>query len=301
MPVTIAAPRLLAGGAQSANAVYATLTSVIAGHAQATETYTFYEVVDAWLGPWGQRGYPIAYGKKYNILFSQNPRLQGNAQARHWVWRTGILLQEALRDYLVDRVRAGTIQTLTEPELRAAAFASHPLAYDRGGLAMVMLVAPELIPVIATIPGAEFSPTSENFGPTVRQAFVTANLVGPEMAGNSLGAMALPAHTGIFSRAAQLDRRAMLDEINLGRELGSLRQSISRGEVDYLPALDALIRSLNARQFPDQQFARLAREVILAAEQRRLQLQEYYRNALSDSPEIEARVRARFPNLLRPR
>src|SRR3954447_10705244 len=77
------------------------LTSVIAGHVNALTTYQFYEEIDNWLGPWGNTGYPIAYGKFYNVAFSTNPKLDNNAQARQWVWKTTILLQEALRDYLV--------------------------------------------------------------------------------------------------------------------------------------------------------------------------------------------------------
>ena len=30
--------------------------------------WTFYEQIDKYLGPWGEQGYPIAYGKKYCIL-----------------------------------------------------------------------------------------------------------------------------------------------------------------------------------------------------------------------------------------
>ena len=121
---------------------------------QATTTYRFYEELDFWLGPWGQNGYPIAYGKFYNVLFTTNPKLDSNAQARQWVWQTTIFLQEALRDFAVSTVRDGSIRTLTEARLRQAAFDSHPSAYDRGGLAMVALTAPEMIRVIATIPSA---------------------------------------------------------------------------------------------------------------------------------------------------
>jgi hypothetical protein len=51
------------------------LTSIIAGHPGANYTYTFYEEIDRYLGPWGKDGYPIAYGKRYNILFTTDNRL----------------------------------------------------------------------------------------------------------------------------------------------------------------------------------------------------------------------------------
>lgn len=128
---------------------------MIAGHAQATATYRLYEEIDVWLGPWGQQGYPIAYGKFYNVAFTTNEKLMANPKARDWVWRTTILLQEALRNYVVGRIRDCTLPAITEVELRRAAFESHPAAYDMGGLAMLTLVAPELVPVIATIPSRE--------------------------------------------------------------------------------------------------------------------------------------------------
>ena len=56
--------------------VRAELTSVIAGHPRATTTYRFYEELNAWLGPWGRRGYPIGYGKAYNVAFNSNPLLK---------------------------------------------------------------------------------------------------------------------------------------------------------------------------------------------------------------------------------
>jgi len=52
----------------------------------AATTYQFYEEVDYWLGPWGTAGYPIGYGKKYNILFSTNPPLNRDLKhGRPWV------------------------------------------------------------------------------------------------------------------------------------------------------------------------------------------------------------------------
>lgn len=48
------------------------LTSIIAGHPGAKHTYTFYEEIDKYLGPWGVDGYPIGYGKRYNIRFTSD-------------------------------------------------------------------------------------------------------------------------------------------------------------------------------------------------------------------------------------
>lgn len=152
-----------------AGRVHTLLDSVIAYRPAATTTYLFYEEIDAWLGPWGMAGYPIGYGKKYNNLFTTNPPLNRDMIGRDWVRNTTILLQEAIRDYIVLRVRSGTIGSLTETELRDAAFDSHPDAYLKGGLLGVIEHSPELLFVILTIPIEEFSPFNPNFQRTINQ------------------------------------------------------------------------------------------------------------------------------------
>jgi len=300
MSLSLPPKALIRCGEQTAKYVHDQLTSVIAGHPQATTTYRFYEEVDNWLGPWGKGGYPIGYGKFYNIAFSGNQKLMANDSTKKWVWRTTILLQEALRDYIVKSILDCSLATLTEAKLRQAAFDSHPRAYDRGGLAMVILIAPELIPVIATIPGAEFSPTSINFGATIKQVFVTIGLVVPKVAGGVLAAFAGPAHTGVLTRAVRQDQQHLLNEMAISRELGRLKYLINQGKLDHIPLLNQTITQLNARQFPDQGFARLAREVILAAQVRKRQLVRKYNELLNQSPEVRNRMNQIFPNILGP-
>ena len=280
--------------------VHEQLTSVIAGHPQATTTFRFYEEIDSWLGPWGQNGYPIGYGKFYNIAFSNNLNLMANVTTKQWVWRTTIFLQEALRDYIVKRIRDGSFPTLTESQLRQAAFDSHPQVYDRAGLATVVLVAPELIPIIATIPAAEFSPTAPNFSATVKQVFVSLELVVPKVMGGLLASAAGPAHTGVLSRAARQDQQRFFHQMAISRELGRLKVLVNQGKLDHIPWLNQTIAQLNARQFPDQGFARLAREAIQAAQARKRQLLHNYNSLLNQSPEVRNRINQTFPNLLSP-
>lgn len=181
MPLELPPKALLRCDTENAHVVHRALTEVIAERPRATTTYQFYEDVDAWLGPWGRKGYPIGYGKFYNIAFTTSRQLMADETTREWVRRTTILLQEALRDFVVAKVRDGSLPSLTEPELRRAAFASHPRAYDQAGLARVALVAPELLVVIATIPRAEFHPDSADFQATVEQVGETFELVAPEV------------------------------------------------------------------------------------------------------------------------
>lgn len=261
------------------------LTAHMAGHAMAVTTYTFYEVIDDYLGPWGERGYPLAYGKHYNVLFSTNRQLMGHPVASAWVWRTTILLQQALVDFIVGRYRAGTLGRLTEAEFRTAAFASHPRAYTQGGLDVVALVAPELIPVIASIPGVEFLPTSENFGESLTQVAVTASMVAPRMLGNLLAA-AVPAHSGMLRIAVQRDQRRLLAELQLNRYLIQLRGAIVNGELNNIQVLNQVTHQLLGHEFPDQGMARVAREVIQVANQRKVALAQEYAAAIRSNPRL---------------
>lgn len=181
MDVLLPSPSTLSLGEQSAREVYNQLTSVIVGQPGAQSVYHFYEVLEDWLGPWGMHGYPLGYGKHYSMAFFNNASLMSNPAGKEWVCRTAVLLQEALRDYIVFRVRNGTIATLSEQQLRKAAFDSHPRAYVNGGLANVALKALWLIWIILTIPAREFLPASPNFPATYKQLIYTLGLVMPRL------------------------------------------------------------------------------------------------------------------------
>jgi hypothetical protein len=280
---------------ENVRALEAGLTSAVAGHPQSIEPWTFYEELDQFLGPWGNKGYPIAYGKFYCVAFYTNEKLMANAQTAEWVRRTTIALQEPLRDFVVARFKTGTLIKLTESELRQYAFSIHSAAYDSGGLALVTIVAPELIPVIGTIPAAEFDPRSDNFAPTVKQVFVTLGLIAPRIAGISLGALAGPAHTGVFRRAVQMDQNRMLREQALVKNLNYLRLSIKRGGADDMNALNAITERLNATEFPDQGFASLARQIINEANERKRYVAQTYRALLKSRPDFREQLDAAEP------
>ena len=263
------------------------LTAHVAGHALAVNTYTFYEVIDRYLGPWGSRGYPIAYGKRYNVLFSTNRTLMAHPVASAWVWKTTILLQKALVDFIVARYDAGTLGRLTEAELRAAAFDSHPLAYTEGGLAMVTLVAPELVPEIAKIPSAEFNPASENFGASVEQVITTGGMVVPRMLGDLIAA-AMPAHSRSLRVAAEHDRQGFLAEIQLNRYLIRIKQAIVDGELNNIRILNQVTRQLIGQEFPNQDLSRVAREVIKLADRRKAELARRYAAEIEKNPKSKA-------------
>jgi len=306
-------PRIIGYDDSTQKIVYDALTSVIAGQTKAVTTYRFYEELDEWLGPWGEDGYPIAYGKFSNIAFTSNKKLLSNEATRDWLWKTTILLQEALRDYVVQRVKNRTLGSLTESQLRAAAFESHAKAYTEAGLSRVIMVAPEMLPIIALIPRKEFNPTSPNFGPTVKQTLETIVAVVPELPARAtipLGLAAFPAHSGLLQNAVRSDQQKRLTEQRLTVQLGQLHHAIVKGEVDDIPTLQDLVARLRLLiRFPtqtsirlsDEGFVRQARQVLSAAEERQALIRATYKELLSEAPKpIREEFETRFGGLLIP-
>ena len=85
MPLTL--PKLSSLSPANAFTVGKQLLTVVAFRPGAQTTYQFYEEIDAWLGPWGPNGYPIGYGRKYNIAFTTDPILNSGRfpVARNWI------------------------------------------------------------------------------------------------------------------------------------------------------------------------------------------------------------------------
>lgn len=269
------------------------LTSIIAGHPGATHTYTFYEEIDKYLGPWGEDGYPIGYGKKYNILFTTDHYLRTNTNVQNWVWKTTIKLQEELRDFIVQAYRENKLNpdrypsSLLKKDLKEAAFKSHSKAYVSGGLTIVAMLAPNMTNHILQIAGAEFSPLSPNFMASVQQVLDTIEKVIPEMSGVAMATLAGPAHTRSLQYAHQMDmmntawgKKQVIDALN------RLKGAIGRRELDAPPILDEIIRRLNAREFPDMGTAKLAREVIRAAQTRKNALSYTYGIEVANDPSL---------------
>lgn len=159
-----------------ADAVFKELDRFIAYHPCATVPWRFYEIIDQWLGPWGEKGYPIGYGKFYCILFNEDQTLNADPDARKWIRNTTVNLQESILTYLVQRIREGSIGTITESQLRKVAFDSHPKCYDDAGLAFVAMLSPKLIPFISIIPKKEFDPRSPDIAATLKQVGHSAAL-----------------------------------------------------------------------------------------------------------------------------
>ena len=85
----------------------------------------------------------------------------------------------------------------------------------------------------------------------------------------------------------------------VARELRSAKLAIERGAVDHVALLDEIISKLNTREYPDQGYARAAREVIEAAQARRVRLIQRYNELLKKSPEVRTRIERKFPDMFR--
>jgi hypothetical protein len=279
---------------QGARAIEEALGSVLAYRPRALATYTFYEVLDQWLGPWPD-GYPIAYGKFYNIKFSQSAPLQRNTSTRKWLESTTVCLQKALIELCARRFRAGTLGKMTEKELREVAFESHVSCYIGSGLPLVLMTDPYLIPLIALIPVEEFVPFTGNAAASWSQAIQSA-VAAPAVAFGYGVALLMPAHSGIFARARRMDLQRQQDMMLFGQRLGRLKADIEAGRLDHLPWLDRAIRELERMELHDPRDLRYAREVLTAATTRRHDLIERYRRDAKTAPaEVKKGLEAMLP------
>ena len=250
----------------------------------------FYDVIDKYLGPWGVDGYPIGYGKYYCVAFNMNQKLRRSNTAWGWVIKTTKLLQTSLKDFIVARYRAGTLAGLTESDLRKHAFDSHPAAYTEGGLTSIILYGPETIPIITSIPGAEFSTSSKNFDASIKQLFVTAGLQAPRVM-TSIAALPSPAfiepaHSGILSRGVKQSMSSLLKWQSEVRGLAHLLERTRNGDLDNLIVLDSVIKQLEYRRYADPGLRRTADAVIAAAKKRKEYVKKYYQSLPKGIPTV---------------
>ena len=246
------------------------------------------------MGPWGDNGYPIGYGKYYCKLFSENEKLKSNPESREWVRRTMVSLQESLRDFIVDRFSRHTLATLTQAEFTKYAFSTHARIYNNSGLTKIVMIAPEMIPVIIGIPGKEFSPVGPYFTATIQQVFETMERVVPT--GLVVGMAAImPAHSGFLARAAQQDAAEQMQDRSLGQWLSATADALRAGRLDNVTILNRLTTKLNGTQFRNQQFAKFARETIQLADARKRKISAYYRRLLHDDPTIRPQINRTDP------
>lgn len=169
-----------AATAANAAALRAWLGSILAFQERsAGKPWSFYEELDAYLGPWGERGYLIAYGKKYCQRFVAPQALRDEALGLRWMERTLVLLQRELVGFVMQRYRAGTLASLSERELREFAFDSHARAYLAAGFIDMVWQKPAVLARVLYILSPELSPSTEYFRASVGQVLSTLRMLLP--------------------------------------------------------------------------------------------------------------------------
>jgi hypothetical protein len=197
-------------------------------------------------------------------------------------------LQVALRNFILRRFREGSLGRLSESEFRQVAFDSHPAAYTEGGLIMVTLLSTQLLPHIAGIPKAEFSPLSGGFVPSMVQVFDTTALIVPEALGLLYATAAGSAHSGVLTNAASVDLQNLQNAVQLGQLLDAVKRYVQSGRMDHVGLLDQLMAGLARPAWPNGQLAQLARDLVQTIENRRATVMLRYHRESTLDPAMRA-------------
>jgi hypothetical protein len=133
----------------------------------------FYSELDAYLGPFGEKGYFLGHGKKYTVALYDHPILNQNPAGKAWVKKTMILMQELIRNYIVSRFSNGTLLALNDNDVALLTLENSARIFDEGGMARIKEEAPELIPYILMVLKKEFQPKfSVKFARTCQQVTI---------------------------------------------------------------------------------------------------------------------------------
>ncbi len=277
---------------ENVNALAAWLDAITAfGIAADGHPWLFYEKLDEYLGPWGESGYLIGYGKKYCKLFYEDEHLQRNRAGRAWVIRTLQLLQNALKDFVLDHFRKGTLGIMPPDELKRAAFKSHAQAYTEGGLTLVLIVSPGLIRHIVEIPIGEFLPWKQNARASWSQAFETAGISASEALDHVQTAISF----GGYGDAHHLDTMAIDHIYEVNDALRVVRRLLESGRLDHVGRLDEIEERLEGARWPDHDMAEAASSLLSEVRFRRGRVFARYLQESKNDRSLEAIYKAFDP------
>jgi hypothetical protein len=102
----------------------------------------------------------------------------------------------------------------------------------------------------------------------------------------------MPAHSGLFRRAALADEANFRRALQLNRSLGELHRMIVNGEVDNLPVLRQIAGRISQTDFGNHEDAAAARMVQNAAERRQREVSQYYITITEQAPEVRGKLEA---------
>lgn len=257
--------------------------------------WVFYEELDAYLGPWGTSEYLIAYGKKYCRLFYEDRALMHSPAGRRWVIRTLQLLQNVIKDFVLERFRKGTLASLTPGQLKDVAFKSHAAAYTEGGLLMVCILSPLLIIQVVQIPGSEFLPWKPDAERSWSQAFETARIVGPQALDMLSSALSVDGHSSIFAGSYHLDTMAHQHMYELNDALRGVRRLLESGLLDHAGNLERLEERLEGARWPNHEMAEAARDLLVDIRSRQHRVSIRYEREIRRDQSLNAIYKAFDP------
>jgi hypothetical protein len=268
---------------------------VISGRVNAKDPWTFYEQLDQFLGPWGDSGYPLAQGKFYCQLFNAEPALQNNSEARTWVQRTTIKLQEAIRHSIVDLFLRGKLAAITEPQLRSLIVDMHPQIFDETGLALIVSVAPHLLPAVASLPAVEFVPLKGVPRAAWPQVLETLRRLSAGPPSQELVTPVAPTRPGSIQRTeATSSMNALLAEQRQNAwywsQFSKIHEAIQSGRLNRVAWLDGVSNQLNALNLSNPYWRKVAYELAAEADVQKGEVASAYSIMLKIHPEMRAKI-----------
>ncbi len=201
----------------------------------------------------------------------------------------------------MDLFQKNKLASLTEEQFRNFAFGTHPQAYDEGGLALVVMVAPELLPAIVAIPSVEFVPFHGNALSTWLQVVETLGRLATTVPGYVMAASAGPAHNGALQKAmATSGMNAILATQRQNAwyeaQFAKLQAAFQSGRINRIAWLDEVTNRLKVMAFPDAYWRDVARRLVAEADNRKSEIADSYVEMLQVHPEMRATIDQVDPN-----
>jgi hypothetical protein len=257
------------------------LNNVIAYKVMAPTPWTFYEVLDDLLGNYGNNGYPLFSGRFYCMAFNSNHKLMIDLATSSWVKTSTVKLQEMIRDFVIEYLKKNTGQRISEIDLRSSAQRAFNFVFDDAGMRTAINTAPEILPILKTIPGKETLSYGPKFRDTLTQTFLDLSGMFPGTLEEFTSGIDLPEFKAILKMAFNRNAETYPNELKLDRNLHDVTLNLMTGKLDNKDVLKYLVNNLKFKVFIDQKHNMMAREICIKANIRRSLIADYYAPLIS--------------------
>jgi hypothetical protein len=264
------------------------LTDSIAYKSQARYPWTFYEVLDEILGGYGPSGYPTAQGKFYCMAFNANKSLMSNPSTANWVKMSTVKLQEELTNFVVDNLKKNKGRKITESELKNAAQRAYSYIFDDGGLRSAIAEAPDILPIIRTLPGKEGLNHGPDFRGALSETFNILERILPDGVIDYLvSSISIPNFSSLIRMSYNLDKDDYTDEMTLNEGQHIVSEYIITGYLDDYDVLNFIVDALKFNNFDEDKDLAMARTFVMQAEARMGLMRNYYAQLRSVRPTLD--------------